>query len=224
MSEQEQQQSVADQKQPDEQATPASEDNSARESQDDELEKLLAEYEEQPKQEEAKQPQSDSQEPSSSQLKPEAEQPQTAEDIEAVKRRLDEQERREAERQFRVDMDETVKTVRGDLDPGFFTDKFVESWIDAEARDDPRLQRAWQTRREDPKRFERVRQELAKRLHDHASKLPDRQPTEDYAAVADAVRRESNKAPEQKEPNYSTLSNAEFRDKVQKEHGFIPEV
>lgn len=214
MSEQDKQHAVADEK-PDEQAKPASEDAGARETQDDELDSLLAEYEEDPKGKEAP-----------SEPKPNAEQHNApaAEDIESVKRRLDEQDRREAERQYRQDMDATVKQVRGDLDPNFFDDRFVESWIDGEARDDPRLQRAWQTRRDDPKRFARVQEEIGRKFYAKYSKLPDRQASEDHAAVAHAVRREANRAPEAKETDLSALSNADFREKVRKEYGFVPEV
>lgn len=225
MAEQEQQHAVADEQKTDEQAKPASEDTSARETQEDDLETLLAEYEEQPqKADTGKQPDQSQQPEASSETNAEQQRPQTAEDIEAVKRRLDEQERREAERQYRQDMDETVKGVRGDLPGDFFDDKFIESWIDAEARDDPRLQRAWQTRRENPKQFARVREELGRKFHAKYSKLPDKQATEDHAAVTQAVQRESNRAPEAKEPDFSTLSDADFREKVQKDYGFVPEV
>lgn len=112
---------------------------------------------------------------------------------------------------FRQDMDKTIKNVRGDLDAEFFDDTFVESWIDAQARQDPRLHQAWLNRQANPKQFQKVVETLGRNFAKKYSKLPDKGVTEDREAVSNAVRGASTKAPEGKAPDYSRLSNNEFQ-------------
>lgn len=123
---------------------------------------------------------------------------------------------------FRTDMDKTLKSVRGDLDAEFFDDKFVEAWIDAQARADTRLSQAWLNRNSNPKQFQRVVEALGKQFAKNYSKLPDRQATEDRAAVTAAVRGASGKAPEGKAPDYKGMSDTEYRQAVRKDYGFNP--
>lgn len=52
----------------------------------------------------------------------------------------------------------------------------------------------------------------------------DQQATEDHAAVTAAVRGASTKAPEGKAPDYSGMSNAEFRETHKREYGYYPPV
>lgn len=125
---------------------------------------------------------------------------------------------------FKQDMDATIKSIRGDLDPSVFDDGLVEAWLDSQARSDPRLQRAWLQRDNDPKQFERIRGELGKAFHKKFSRLPDPNATEDRAIVAAAVRGASTKAPDDKPPNYSSLSNTEYRKEIQDRYGFDPGV
>ena len=112
---------------------------------------------------------------------------------------------------YRKDMDDLVKSVRGDLDPDVFDSEMVESWVDGQARKDQRLTQAWLNRHNNPAQFERVKSELAKSFGKKFSKLPDRQATEDSEAVAAAVRGASQRAPETKAPDYSKLSDAELQ-------------
>lgn len=123
---------------------------------------------------------------------------------------------------FRQDMQKTIATVRGELDPETFDEPLVEAWIDAQARQDPRLKTAWVNRHASPKQFERVVQGLARNFAKKFSRLPDRNATEDRAAVTAAVRGASTKAPEGKAPDFKEMSDAEFNESVKKEYGFRP--
>ena len=120
---------------------------------------------------------------------------------------------------FRRDMTETVKTVRGELDAEFFDDRFVEAWMDAQAREDPRLAKAWTERHANPKQFSKVVETLGRSFHKKYGKLPDKGATDDREAVSAAVRGASTKAPEGKAPEFGRMNDAEFRDTVYKEYG-----
>ncbi len=120
---------------------------------------------------------------------------------------------------YRQDMDKTIADIRGDLDPDFADNDFVEAWLDAQARKDPRLAQAWVNRNANPKQFDKVKAELGKALKGKFSKLPDRQATDDRAAVTAAVRGASNRAPETKAPDLSRLTDAEFQREKEKMFG-----
>ena len=203
-------------------AKPLVEDTSARDN--DDLEKLLSEYEK-PK-EEARA------ESDNGPSKPKPEQtPEAGHDLGKVLDRLNtwEEERkadrkREAELQFRTDMDKTIKEVRGDLDPNTLDDVFVEAWLDARARNDHRLAQAWAERYSDPKKFGRVVEKLGQEFSRKFEFMPDKNATEEREAVTAAVRGASTKAPESKPPDFKGMTNNEFADHVAKEHGFRPEV
>ena len=128
-------------------------------------------------------------------------------------KRLEGLERTIAEERYRKDMTETLKVVRGDLDPEIFDDTLVEAWIDTQARNDPRLSRAWQERNSNPKQFAKVREQLGKAFAAKFSKLPDKQATEDRETVAAAIRGASTKAPKTDdidEKAVSKMTDAEF--------------
>lgn len=128
------------------------------------------------------------------------------------------------QRAYRQDMDKTINQVRGKLDAGVFDDTLVEAWLDAQARQDPRLQNAWLNRHSNPKAFEKVVEGLGRNFSKKYGNLPDKAATEDREVVAAAVRGASTKAPEGKAPDFSGLSNAEYRDAVKKNYGFDPGV
>ena len=165
----------------------------------DDLDKLLAEFDDgsQPK-------------PPPEPAKPEPK-PGAADDLKAL---ADEVRGLRTERQretFRRDMDAAIKDVRGNLDPEFFDDTFVESWMDAQARQDPRLAAAWAQRHDNPKQFAKVKETLGRQFAKKYGKLPDKQATEDREAVTAAVRGASTRVPEGKAPDYSKMSPAEFQ-------------
>lgn len=123
---------------------------------------------------------------------------------------------------FRRDMNETLRKVRGSLDPEFFDDKFVEAWIDAQAREDPRLQQAWTQRHANQKQFEKVVEGLGRNFAKKYGKLPDKAATEDRAAVTAAVRGASTQAPEPASLDVSRMSDGEARAAIEKAYGYTP--
>lgn len=126
---------------------------------------------------------------------------------------------------YKQDMEKTVNDIRGNLDPEFFDNDFIESWLDAQARKDPRLAQAWLNRDANPRNFEKVKVELGKNLAKKFSKMPDREATDTREAVAAAVRGAStNRALEQKPPNFAEQTNGEFNETVRKQYGFNPGV
>ena len=112
---------------------------------------------------------------------------------------------------FRQDMDKTIKSVRGDLDPEHFDDEFVEAWMDAQARRDPRLSNAWRDRRANPKGFQKVVDGLGRTFAKKYGKMPDKGATEDRDAVTAAVRGASTRAPEGKAPDLGKMTEGEFQ-------------
>lgn len=123
---------------------------------------------------------------------------------------------------YRHDMDKTINEIRGDLDPDLVDDDLVESWLDAQARKDPRLARAWLERSNNPKAFDKVKAELGKSLARKFAKLPDRGATEDRAAVAAAVRGASTRTPEERPANYAGMGNADVKADIEKKYGYTP--
>lgn len=121
--------------------------------------------------------------------------------------------------QFRQDMDKTIKSVRGDLDPELFDDTLVESWLDAQARQDPRLQSAWNNRHTNPKQFEKVVDGLSRNFGKKYGKMPDKQATEDREAVTAAVRGASTRTPIGAPPDLSRLTDAQFAEAKEKMFG-----
>lgn len=189
-------------------AVPGVTEDSAREG--DDLDKLLAEFD------------GGKTRPAPEPTKPE--QTGTPDDLKAL---ADEVRGLRTERQqetFRRDMDATIKNVRGDLDPEFFDDTFIESWVDSQARKDPRLATAWANRHANPQQFQKVVDTLGRSFAKKYSKLPDKQATEDREAVTAAVRGASTKAPEGKAPDFASLSNNEYRTTVKQLYGFDPGV
>lgn len=127
-------------------------------------------------------------------------------------------------RQFRQDMDKTISSIRGDLDPEMFDDKLVQAWLDVQAQADQRLQEAWLNRHSKPKQFEKVVESLGRNFVKKYGQLPDKAATEDREAVTAAVRGASTKTPEGKAPDFSGMSNAEYRETHKKQFGYYPNV
>jgi hypothetical protein len=107
-------------------------------------------------------------------------------------------------------MSETVKKVRGDLDPDVFSDTLVKAYINARADEDPRLAKAWVDRHANPKAFNRVVEQIGREFRQKLSKLPDKQATEDREAVTAAVRGASTPASPASSPDFGRMSDAEF--------------
>lgn len=117
---------------------------------------------------------------------------------------------------FQRDMGATIKDVRGDLPTDLYDDDFMTSWIDAQAKKDPRLAQAWVNRNSNPQSFAKVKAGLGREFAKRYGKLPDKAVTEDREIVTAAVRGASTKAPEGKAPDYAKMSNSELDSEWQK--------
>lgn len=142
--------------------------------------------------------------------------------MDAWEARQSEVESRDRERQFKQDMDKTIQEIRGDLDPGTYDDTFMEAWVEAQARDDQRLQHAWADRHDNPKHFARVVETLGREFGKKFKSAPDAQATEDREAVSAAVRGASTPAPVEKPADYSNMNDNEFREEMEKKYGISP--
>lgn len=129
-----------------------------------------------------------------------------------------------SDHKFKTDMASTIKDIRGDIGPDVIEDEMVEAWLDSQARKDPRLQKAWFERDNNPQQFKKITAELGKSFAKKVAKMPDRTATEDREAVTAAVRGASTKAPAEAPPNYTRASNSDFRKDVQTKYGFDPGV
>lgn len=124
------------------------------------------------------------------------------------------------ETEYQRDMNNLTTVVRGDMDSSVFDDNFVETWINAEAQKDPKLQAAWKARNENPSAFNKVAKALGAKLKTKFSSLPDANATEDHAAVTEAVRGGTAKVQEAA-PNYGAMTNNQFAEDAEKKYGII---
>lgn len=131
---------------------------------------------------------------------------------------------RETDRQYRQDIAPVIQKLRGDIPAELYDDGDIQDWLDRQAKQDPRIARAWQNRHNDPSTLNKVVDVLGKKLSQRFSKLPDKSATEDREAVTAAVRGASHKAPEGKAPDYSKASNQDYRKDVEDKYGYSPRV
>jgi hypothetical protein len=127
--------------------------------------------------------------------------------------------------QHEADLRETIKEIRGDLDPKLFDDGLVTAWIDAQARDRGQLQSIWLNRMNNPNALRIAVKQLAK---DFAKEMKaasiDEGASEDHAAVVYAMRGASSRVPEEGPVKYGQLTNADFSRNVRDKYGFDPGV
>src|SRR3990172_10497988 len=135
----------------------------------------------------------------------------TAPDLKAIEARMNEYDKRVMMDEYRKDISDFIKKVRGDLDPEMFSDKFVEAYLSIEADADKRIQRAWLNRKNDPKTIDKMAKNWNKSFTDKFTNLPDKQITSDTEAVVAAVRGASNKTPGQDKPvDLNKMSDRDF--------------
>lgn len=127
-------------------------------------------------------------------------------------------------RDLRRDLNDLVNTVRGDLPADVFEDVDVESWLDAQARRNKGVQKAWENRHDNPKAFQSVVQGLKAEYAKKNRKFRgiDDKATEDKELVAHAVRGGSKPAPADDMPNLGGMNAGEGRAYVKKKFGFDP--
>ena len=206
MSEEQTKQAVAEK--PDAEATPSAEESSAPDEPG--LDELLTQFNEAT----ASQPDST----------PEPAKTETTPEIDSVANEVRQLREEQRAQQFQADLDNAIKQVRGDLDPDFFDDAFVESYMDAEAKRNPKFAQAWANRNTNKRGFESVLGAVHRKMAKHATSRPDPNATEDRAAVTAAVTGATDKAPESPAPDLSGMSDAELREFTKKNYGFTPQV
>lgn len=113
-----------------------------------------------------------------------------------------------------------IEKIRGDIPREILSDEEVLDLIDGRARRDTRLQRAWLNRANDPNAWNKIEKALGSELSKKFSKLPDPDATGDREAVTAAVRGASHKAPEDKDPNWSNMTDGELLQERKKRYGF----
>lgn len=131
-------------------------------------------------------------------------------------RRLEQLESKLAEKDFKEEINPVLERIRGDIPKDVFSNEEVLDLIDGRAKRDPRLQKAWLERAGNPGAWSKIEKALGQELSKKFSKLPDPNATEDRETVAAAVRGASQRAPEGKPPNFSNMTEGEFR-KTRKE-------
>ncbi len=93
---------------------------------------------------------------------------------------------------------------------------YAKRWLFSEYNIDSELQQAWDDRYESPEKTEHARkvvERALRRMEKEAKRVPtpeDLLATADRAAVAEAVRGASHRAPEPKAPSYGRMSDGEF--------------
>lgn len=140
---------------------------------------------------------------------PAPQQPAQAVPPDALKR-IELLEKTLAEKDSQDALKPVIEAIRGELPKDVLSNEEVLDLIDGRAKRDPRIQRAWMDRANNPGAWSKIQKGLAKELSKKFSKLPDPNATEDREAVTAAVRGASGKAPEEKAPNYGAMTQAEF--------------
>lgn len=182
-------------------ATPApaeqgASDTSAR---TDDLDQLLAQYDQQRVQPD----------PQPTPEPPPQEPPISTDRIRALEQRL-----------FQDEVNEAVNNIVGDMK---IPRRAAIGWLDQYARENPKLAQAFLNKSQDPKTWKRVEKVLAEELRKEFSSLQvDPQATADREAVAAAVRGASTKAPAAPPPKLGTMSDAKLRQHISEEYGFDP--
>ena len=102
---------------------------------------------------------------------------------------------------------------------------FAERWLRAEYSIDAELHHAWDNRHDsdDAMRWcKRCIRHALGRLREAAAHVPDAAATSTKAAIAAAMIRGGGKPPPSAPPDYSKMTDGEFREAVKKEHGYTP--
>jgi hypothetical protein len=204
-------------------AKPSTETNVDAQGNGDDLEKLLAEFDDSDNPDPKAMKEEKPSKPAKTEQKTE-----TPNDLSSQVQKLldmeEERRREEFQRQFDADMAKTVVAIRGEISDKLASDKLVRAWIEATAEENPKLTNAWVNRKKDPKAFGRIVEKLSRDFAAEFSKRPDPNATEDREVVSAAVRGASTKTPEDKAPNYASMSDQEFAADVEKKFGFRPKV
>jgi hypothetical protein len=126
--------------------------------------------------------------------------------------------------QHKRDLADAVSEIRGELPKNLFDNNFIQTWLDAKAHRDPRLQQLWLERSQNPRAMKAALDRLAEEFHSTYGKVStvDENATVDHEAVTQAVRGQGGKAPPEPPPNFGRMSDNEFRRHVSESYGFDP--
>lgn len=126
-----------------------------------------------------------------------------------LQQRLDAIERRLAAEQETKDFGGAIKEVKGDFQ---VPDYAIRGWLSSEAEADPRINKVWEQRHQNPAAAKKLLTGLKSKFaaEQAKQKTPDAEVTSDKLAVAAAVRGTSTKAPETPSPNYGAMDDKQF--------------
>lgn len=123
----------------------------------------------------------------------------------------------EAERDEEQLYDDVLGDMKGKIDR-----KFAKGFVAEAVKEDERLLKVFVNRRDNPDLYKR----MVGKLHGEFTKpfraQPDADATADRVAVAHAVRGHQGQAPESKAPDFSRMTDNEYREAVRKQYGFNP--
>jgi len=184
-------------------ATPAVEGNGAQAPQTADLDSLLAEFSQA----------TDKPAPAPAQQPAQAVAPDVAKRLEQLETTL-------AKRDSEDALKPVIEAIRGELPKDVLSNEEVLDLIDGRAKRDPRIQNAWLNRASNPAAWKKIEKALGQELSKKFSKLPDPNATEDREAVTAAVRGASQKAPEGKAPDFTKMTDGEFRKAREELYGY----
>lgn len=165
---------------------------------EDDLDKLLAEFDEGTKTE--------------PKAEPDARPEQKPDDLDKLRRFAEDYEARELQREI-LDTVHQIKEKHEAL--GLLSDGFLEARLQYEASRDPRLAKAWVDRHQNPDAWGKVLDGLGSKLSGEISSRPDPQLTQDRETVRNAVRGVSTApaaADAPKNDDLSKMNDAEFEE------------
>ena len=104
------------------------------------------------------------------------------------------------------------------------SERLAKGFVRDYVADNPKMEDAFNKRNENPQAYNKMIEILEKEFGNEWSNSGiDAQATEDREAVSAAVRGSSTSAPtDGPAPDYSNMSDAEYREAIHKEHGFTP--
>lgn len=200
MSEDENTQTVVDTSQP--VAQPTGADAGARGDGDLDLDALLAQYDDEPAQQQVHTPQR----PNGG----------SDDEIAALRQELATLRGEVVGSRVNADVKAAAAAVRGDLNADQFDDDFMVAFLDGQARKDPRFAVAFAQREANPQAYQRVLKAMGKTFATKYSPKVDHNATEDVNAVAAAVRGASQPASSQGSKNYGAMTDGELRNEAEK--------
>jgi len=132
-------------------------------------------------------------------------------------------EKRDSDRAIQTGVTETVTALKGEFDTlGNLADYQIEGLLDAEARRDGRIWKAFANRNSDPEGWNKIVSAVGKRMADSLMAQPDAQRAADQEAARASVRGTSTESPKG-EPldtkKIAQMSDAEFDRTAKAMHG-----